>query len=312
MARWCSQNQFFAKYPSNYYHAHETYYCSLCPLSSFHLSPPPNTTNMDVEESKIYFHKSGNSYRITPKVSLDLHEELPVGTYTVKFDDMRSEYYLETINDFELKGKIYGNVEKSSSRILNTFLDRPRSTGILLVGDKGSGKTLLAQYTSIAAAKDKGIPTIVINKPWHGDAFNSFIQSINQPTIILMDEFEKVYTTHTGDNLQEKILTLFDGVYSSQKLFLLTCNDKYRIDSHMLNRPGRLYYVLEFSGLDQDFVREYCDDNLLRKEYTQAVCASAALFQSFNFDMLKAMVEDMNRVSSCIFVLLVSKCPSLL
>lgn len=251
---------------------------------------------MNMEESKVYFHKSGNEFRITPKVNLDLHDTLPVGTYNVNFDECRSEYYLETINDFELKGKMYGNVVKSSSRILNTFLDRPRSTGVLLVGEKGSGKSLLAQYTSIVAAKDKEIPTIVVNKPWHGDKFNSFIQNISQPVIILMDEFEKTYDMDGCDgNLQEHILTLFDGVYSSQKLFLLTCNDKCRIDEHMINRPGRLYYVLEYKGLEPEFVQEYCEDNLLRKDYIPAVSASAALFQAFNFDMLKAMVEDMNR-----------------
>lgn len=150
---------------------------------------------------------------------------------------------------------------------------------------------MLAQYTSIVAAKENEIPTIVVNKPWHGDAFNAFIQSISQPVVILFDEFEKTYDS---DN-QEKMLTLFDGVYASQKLFILTCNDKYRMDDHMLNRPGRLYYLLEFKGLDQSFIKEYCEDNLLRKDYIPAVEASAALFQSFNFDMLKALVEDMNR-----------------
>jgi len=253
-----------------------------------------NTTDME-DNSKFYFHKSGNQFRITPKVNLDLHETLPVGTYSINYDECKSQYYLETINDFQLKGKIYGNVVRSSSRILNTFLDRHRSTGVLLVGEKGSGKTLLAQYISIVAAKEKEIPTIVINKPWHGDQFNSFIQNISQPVIILMDEFEKFYTMNRGENHQEKILTLFDGVYASQKLFLLTCNDKHRMDSHMMNRPGRLYYFLEFTGLDQSFVQEYCEDNLLRKDYIPAVSAIAALFQAFNFDMLKAMVEDMNR-----------------
>mmetsp|Transcript_10800 Transcript_10800/g.17441 ORF Transcript_10800/g.17441 Transcript_10800/m.17441 type:complete len:400 (+) Transcript_10800:120-1319(+) len=247
------------------------------------------------DNAKFYFHKNGNQFRVTPKVNLDLHEVLPVGTYNVNYDERSSQFYLESINDFQLKGKIYGNVVKSSSRILNTFLDRDRSTGVLLVGEKGSGKTLLAQYISIVAAKEKDIPTIVINKPWHGDHFNSFIQSIRQPVIILMDEFEKVYKMSGGDNPQEKILTLFDGVYASQKLFLLTCNDKYRMDSHMMNRPGRLYYLLEFNGLDQSFVQEYCEDNLLRKDYIPAVSAIAALFHSFNFDMLKAMVDDMNR-----------------
>ena len=248
-----------------------------------------------MQDSKFYFLKSGNQFRVTPKTNLDLHETLPVGTYCVNYEECSSTYYLETINDFQLKGKIYGNVVKTSSRILNTFLDRPRSTGVLLVGEKGSGKTLLAQHTSIVAAKEKGIPTIVVNKPWHGDEFNSFIQSISQPVIILMDEFEKVYTAGYGENYQEKILTLFDGVYASQKLFLLTCNDKGGIDSHMMNRPGRLYYLLEFNGLDQSFVKDYCEDNLLRKDYIPAVSAIAALFSSFNFDMLKAMVEDMNR-----------------
>mmetsp|Transcript_42580 Transcript_42580/g.72634 ORF Transcript_42580/g.72634 Transcript_42580/m.72634 type:complete len:417 (-) Transcript_42580:86-1336(-) len=247
------------------------------------------------DNNKFCFSKCGNKYRVTPKVTLDLHERLPVGTYNVNYDEERRQYYLETINSFELKGKIYGDVVRSSSRIMNTFLDRHRSTGVLLVGEKGSGKTLLAQYISIAAAKEKGIPTIVVNKPWHGDQFHSFIQSISQPVVILMDEFEKVYKMSGGENYQEKILTLFDGVYASQKLFLLTCNDKYRLDSHMMNRPGRLYYVFEFNGLDQSFIQEYCEDNLIRKDYIPAVVAIAALFSAFNFDMLKAMVEDMNR-----------------
>jgi len=63
----------------------------------------------------------------------------------------------------------------------------------------------------------------------------------------------------------------------------------------MMNRPGRLYYMLEFNGLDASFVEEYCEDNLVQKEYIPAVTAISSLFESFNFDMLKAMVEDMNR-----------------
>jgi len=68
---------------------------------------PTNNTNMD-SDSKSYYHKSGNAFRVTPKVNLDLHERLPVGTYNVNYDQIGSEYFLETINDFQLKGKIYG------------------------------------------------------------------------------------------------------------------------------------------------------------------------------------------------------------
>jgi hypothetical protein len=84
-------------------------------------------------------------------------------------------------------------------------------------------------------------------------------------------------------------------VYPSKKLFILTCNDKWRIDSHMRNRPGRIFYSLDFKGLEQDFIIEYCNDNLDNVDHIASVCRVAAMFDQFNFDMLKALVEEMNR-----------------
>ena len=86
--------------------------------------------------------------------------------------DEKKGFFLETMNDYQINGKIYGDLVKKSDRILNTFLDQPKSTGTLLVGEKGSGKTLLAKYIFIAA-KERGIDTIVINHPFHGDSICS-------------------------------------------------------------------------------------------------------------------------------------------
>jgi hypothetical protein len=160
----------------------------------------------------------------------------------------------------------------------------------MLTGEKGSGKTLLAKMLAVNAAKNQ-MPTIVINEPWCGEGFNAFMQMIEQPTVILFDEFEKVYDKDD----QEKMLTLLDGVYPSKKLFVLTCNDKWRVDTHMRNRPGRIFYSLDFKGLEQDFIIEYCEDNLKNKEHIQTICKIASMFDQFNFDMLKALVEEMNR-----------------
>jgi SpoVK/Ycf46/Vps4 family AAA+-type ATPase len=237
-----------------------------------------------------YFLKSGNTFKVSTKEALDLHERLPAGTYTVGFDKMNGVFFLEKIEDFVIKGKVYGNHTRNADRILRTFLDRPSSTGVMLTGEKGSGKTLLSKQISIDAAKCD-IPTIVINQPWCGEGFNAFIQMIDQPTIVVFDEFEKVYDRDD----QEKMLTLLDGVYPSKKLFMLTCNDKWRVDSHMRNRPGRIYYMIDFKGLDQEFIIEYCEDNLKAKEHISTICRIASLFDQFNFDMLKAMVEEMNR-----------------
>jgi hypothetical protein len=237
-----------------------------------------------------YFLKSGTRFNVSTKEAMDLHDALPVGNYTVKFDQMAKCFYLEGIESFEIRGKVYGDTHKQARRILNTFTDRTSSTGVMLTGEKGSGKTLLAKMLAVNAA-EAGVPTIVINEPWCGEGFNAFIQMIEQPTVILFDEFEKVYDKDD----QEKMLTLLDGVYPSKKLFVLTCNDKWRIDSHMRNRPGRIFYSLDFKGLEQHFIIEYCEDNLHNKNQTDSVCRVAAMFDQFNFDMLKALIEEMNR-----------------
>ena len=237
-----------------------------------------------------YFLKQGNTYKVSKKEAIDLKELLPAGNYVIKKNEMTGELYLEQIDKFEIKGKIYGDTVKRANRILFAFEDRPSTTGVMLTGEKGSGKTLLAKMLSVKGY-EKGYPTIVINQPWCGEAFNAFIQSIEQPLIVVFDEFEKVYDEHD----QELMLTLLDGVYPTKKLFVLTCNDKWRVNSHMRNRPGRVFYSLEYKGLTAEFIREYCEDNLQDKEHIDKIVGIAGTFDQFNFDMLKALVEEMNR-----------------
>lgn len=236
------------------------------------------------------FVKDGNAFMPTSDQNLEVFDTLPVGTFTIAQNPMTGALFFKQIDNFSLPPKMYGNALKHASRILNTFNDRPGTTGVLLSGEKGSGKTLLTKYISRAAA-ELGMPTVVINQPFAGDGFNNFIQSMSQPCILLFDEFEKVYDRDS----QEAILTLLDGVFPTKKLFLFTCNDKWRIDAHMTNRPGRIFYHLEYSGLDAEFIREYCEDNLINKRHASAVVTVASTFEQFNFDMLKALVEEMNR-----------------
>lgn len=236
-----------------------------------------------------YYLRNGTTWKVTERADLDLHEHLPAGNYIIK-QDQYGNMFLEEIDAFTAPDRLYGDTTRHADRILRTFQDRPASTGVVLNGEKGSGKTLLAKMLSMQGA-EQGVPTIVINAPWHGDKFNSLIQSIDQSCIVMFDEFEKVYDA----DQQQAILTLLDGVFPSKKLFVITCNDKWRIDSHMRNRPGRIFYMLDFKGLEVGFIREYCDDNLIDKSHTDTICKYSVIFSSFNFDMLKALVEEMNR-----------------
>ena len=235
------------------------------------------------------FLKSGSIFRLTSDENTQSFDQLPVGTYIIK-ETPFGELFLETVDDFTVTFKRYGDNIANTNRIVDTFDKRDVSTGVLLAGEKGSGKSLLAKTVSMRSA-ELGYPTLIINEPRCGEHFNQFIQSINQPCVVVFDEFEKVYDSDS----QEKILTLLDGVFPTKKLFILTANNIWAIDQHMRNRPGRIFYLFEFDGLSVEFINEYCEDNLADKQYIEKICNLSAMYDNFNFDMLKALVEEMNR-----------------
>jgi len=236
------------------------------------------------------FVKHGNSFMVQRHEELDIHSELPSGNYIVKFDPQGGNFYLDQTDSFSKATKIYGDSSKTINRIISTFMDRPKQTGVMLFGKKGSGKTLIAREVSIELAS-QGMPTIIVNSAFSGASFNQFIGNITQPCVVLFDEFEKVYDRDG----QEQVLTLLDGTVQTKKLFIITSNSRYRLDNNLLNRPGRMFYSFEYKGLDESFIREYMNDHLTNKDALEDAIKATLIFSSFSFDMLQALVEELNR-----------------
>lgn len=237
-----------------------------------------------------HFMRQGNTVTLVDNANVDISSTLAPAVYIVKFNTLAEKYYLETAENFKIPGKLYGDTARQTQRILATFNSRESTTGVMLVGEKGSGKSLLAKNIA-SEALALNVPTIIVAEPFCGPNFNKFMQDIDTPAVVMLDEFEKVYDRED----QEHMLTLLDGAFNSKKLFLLTCNDEHKVDRHMRNRPGRIYYLLTFEGVEESFVREYCDDNLQNADNIAGVVAASKMFSAFNFDMLQALVEEMNR-----------------
>ena len=220
---------------------------------------------------------------------------IPAGTYTLGFDpeNVPGGFFLKRINNFTLPSKVYGNNNKYSDIILNTFLkETTRPTTAALAGLKGSGKSLCSKEICIKAL-ERDIPTIVIGQDYAGPGLNTWLQNINQPCIVFIDEFEKVYSEQKK---RDQLLTLLDGAYNSHKLFLLTMNAPLNNEKfpYFFNRPGRVYYNIAFGPITQDVVKEYCEDHLVDKTKLNEILTCTNRFSEFTIDILTILVKELN------------------
>lgn len=239
---------------------------------------------------------SNDNIRIIPDAAVNIAEKLPLATYTVEAMPT-NELYLKRFADFTEPSRVYGEADEQSTRIIYTFEKRERNTGVMLGGEKGSGKTFLAKYISWKMLK-KGYSTILINEQYDTVALSQLIMTITEPCLIIFDEFEKIYTKDTEEDMKDPqtgLLTLLDGLLITKKLFIFTCNECDRITGMMKNRPGRIFYNIEFGGLSDSIIESYCKENLKNGKHLVEILNMKKMFEHFTFDMLQALVEEVNR-----------------
>ncbi len=220
----------------------------------------------------------------------EVHDVLPTATYALKMDPT-DKLYLEQIEDFAMPQKLFGSIEKTAERVVTTYADRTGVTGMLLTGEKGSGKTLLGKKVALDLMANNDQPIIVVNIPISGDSFGIFLQKLGKPVTLFFDEFEKTYGR---EEYQNGLLTILDGVYPIKMLAILTSNDSSKMISPLLDRPGRVYYKIDYKGLEYAFIMEYAAEKLINKDHL-AELDRLATMADLNFDQLQALIEEMNR-----------------
>jgi hypothetical protein len=224
----------------------------------------------------------GNKYKKTH--FSERCDVLPSGIYILEGESI-SDYTLIRRDRFDVPKKVYGDINITIDRYLNTFRKREGNTNVLLYGDKGNGKSLLAKML----CNESNLPCIIVSR--YLKDFSFIMNEIYDECIVLIDEFDKVYDT---EEKQAELLTLLDGVFQSKKMFVFTSN-KYNLNKFLKNRPGRIYYYKDFNNVSRDLAEEVIDDKLNLVEYKDEMLKLVDVMGNMNIDTLLTVIEEVDR-----------------
>lgn len=241
--------------------------------------------------------KAGSDLQIYNGEDVQTFSTLPLGTYTVNFNPMRGFYLSIHENLIVKENKLYGSTIKKVDKVIRAYQVSNRNFGIILSGQKGSGKSLFAKRLS-ELCLENNLPIIIVDSYFPGIA--SFLSSIDQEVMVLFDEFEKTFSVldnngDDNDKPQEELLTLFDGINNGKKLFVVICNETYNLNSFLLDRPGRFHYHFTLGTLTAEEVIEYMTDCLNVKYHSEIPkIVNLLATMKLTYDILRAIAFDLN------------------
>lgn len=238
--------------------------------------------------------KRQNTYNVVDFV--EILNEMPLGVY--KLVETKQGVDFDKVKDLRIPNKIYGDSERFVSHVINGWENASGGNiGVLLVGEKGLGKSLEATMIALRA----NAPIILVDQKLSGLHALNEVKGIKRDIVVFIDEFEKIIKTENQQNendaslTQEEMLNFLDsGSRSKHKiLFLVTSNSKYKISEFLINRPGRIKYLKHYESISDSMIRDIIEDKLKNKDFL------ADLIKHLPYDGLNtdALIEIINEIN---------------
>ena len=209
-------------------------------------------------------------------------DHIPAQIYKIGFDPRDGEVLLfKHLKRFDLPKKRYGRLPGIEADILETWRAREQSTGVLLDGRKGSGKTMLGESLSNnLIAQD--IPVFLVDKPIPVGALEMVLGLCPGGAGVFFDEYGKNFDMDD----QQKYLELFSNSSLKKVLFILTKNQGDPLDDNYLHRPGRILFNINHEHLDMLGVCQMLDDVKCNKDIMDYLVAYIATYSYKNSEGL--------------------------
>ena len=196
-------------------------------------------------------------------------------------------YSLEYADMPKQPAKLYGNINLQKDRILRAYKTSEKNLGVLLHGNGGTGKSTLAKLIAFDVVNNFNQPVILVQQ----DSIKHLeyvLSNLKQPVMFLIDEFEKMFE-ETED--QGFLLTLLDGLYNNNHLFVLTANDQDRINRYFFNRPSRIRYNFYYGALGYDVYSEIINQHF-EPDFASQLIGKLATINNLSFDIIQEIINE--------------------
>ena len=239
-------------------------------------------------QQKIHVNAYNTTFVTLPPVN-ELADLLPAQLFKYQVRETFSglQYSLEYAKALTLPEKLYGTIEQQKNRILTAYSKSNKNLSVLLYGIGGTGKSTLAKLLAKEAIDNLNLPVIIIQQS-EIHHLEWLLNKLNQPVMFLIDEFEKMFE-HVND--QGQLLTLFDGLYNSNHLFVLTANDESRINQYFFNRPSRIRYAFKYEALPYEIYADLVQANF-EPERAKDIITQLAFVPNLSFDIISEIIAE--------------------
>lgn len=206
-------------------------------------------------------------------------EKIPAHVYRVRISKEGIDLQKDR-KRYKIPSVIFGKHHEYRNTIIEEFNARDGSTGVILHGLKGSGKSLLAEDICNAQIS-QDVPVLMIDHAIPAEALRSVIKLINGPVCVHIDEFGKLYS----ENERASMLTLFSDTSLKKVMFIVTSNKKDELNKYMLDRPGRFMFRIKYDQIDLSVIREVVNHHGFNDEISEAM-VGYCMVRKLSFDMI--------------------------
>jgi SpoVK/Ycf46/Vps4 family AAA+-type ATPase len=229
-----------------------------------------------------------NGERIVTKPEGQDYDLMPGKVYDLLFDNYEMYSYLKENGNLNMPKKIYEIEEdiKFMDRVLlfhNSEYNNG-NTGVLLAGDKGTGKSMLAKRIALKS----NLPIIIVDSSYPLWQITKFFKKVKTETCIIFDEIEKNPRTWPSEDL----LTFLDGIQETgKKIVIMTCNKTEGLDENLFDRCSRIRYYRKYkANANEIFIKEMIEDKGLTPN--QPLIDFIKRFTVKSFDNINSFLDE--------------------